>query len=55
MSFYSEKYLFEERATLTPIEVARASTTLRNLFKIIEQLPIPVVAAIDGAALGGGM
>lgn len=45
----------KERATLTPPEVSRFVTTLRNLLKAIEQLPMPTIGAIDGACLGGGL
>lgn len=45
----------KERATMTPMEVQRFVTSLRGLLKNIEQLPVPVISAIDGAALGGGL
>lgn len=45
----------KERATLTPSEVTRFVTSLRGLLKSIEQLPMPVIGAIDGVALGGGL
>lgn len=45
----------KERATMTPIEVQRFVTSLRAILKNVEQLPIPVISAIDGAALGGGL
>lgn len=45
----------KERATMTPVEVQRFVTSLRGLLKNIEQLPVPVISAIDGAALGGGL
>lgn len=45
----------KERASLTPSEVSRFVTSLRGLLKSIEQLPMPVISAIDGAALGGGL
>lgn len=45
----------KERATLPPAEVNRFVSSLRTLFKNIEQLPMPVVSAIDGIALGGGL
>jgi enoyl-CoA hydratase/carnithine racemase len=44
----------KERATLSPIQVKEFITTIRNLFTAIEQLPQPVIAAINGVALGGG-
>lgn len=45
----------KERKHLTPPEVARFVTNLRQLFVNIENLPMPVISAIDGAALGGGL
>lgn len=45
----------KERATMTPAEVNRFVTSLRGLLKGIEQLPVPVISAVDGAALGGGL
>lgn len=45
----------KERATMKPVEVQRFVTSLRGLLKNIEQLPVPVISAVDGAALGGGL
>lgn len=45
----------KERATMTPQEVHRFVTALRVLLKNIEQLPVPVISAMDGAAIGGGL
>lgn len=45
----------KERVSMTPVEVQRFVTSLRGLFKNIEQLPVPVISALDGAALGGGL
>lgn len=45
----------KERTGMTPQEVHRFVNALRNLFKSIEQLPVPVISAVDGAALGGGL
>jgi 3-hydroxypropionyl-coenzyme A dehydratase len=39
---------------LSPIEAERYATTIHNLLNKIEGLPKPVIAAINGYALGGG-
>ncbi len=44
----------KERVTLSPIQVKEFITTIRNLFTAIEELNKPVIAAINGVALGGG-
>ena len=44
----------KERATLTPVQVKEFIFTIRNLFTAIEQMPKPVIAAVNGIALGGG-
>ncbi len=44
----------KERSTLTPDQVRRFVTTIRDTFTAIEALPQPVIAAINGFALGGG-
>jgi enoyl-CoA hydratase/carnithine racemase len=44
----------KERAGLSPEEVRRYIYTIRNLFTAIEYLNKPVIAAVNGIALGGG-
>ncbi|HSO66800.1 MAG TPA: enoyl-CoA hydratase-related protein [Desulfatirhabdiaceae bacterium] len=44
----------KERATLTPTQVKEYIFTIRNLFADIELLNKPVIAAVNGVALGGG-
>jgi len=44
----------KERATLTPIQVKAYIFTIRDLFATIENLNKPVIAAVNGIALGGG-
>ena len=44
----------KERATLNPVQVKEYIFTIRNLFTSIEELNKPVIAAVNGIALGGG-
>uniref|UniRef100_A0A1B0BED9 Enoyl-CoA hydratase n=1 Tax=Glossina palpalis gambiensis TaxID=67801 RepID=A0A1B0BED9_9MUSC len=44
----------KERKGMSEKEVSEFVTQLRQLLINIEQLPMPVIAALDGAALGGG-
>lgn len=45
----------KERAAMAPPEVARFVQGLRAGFTELEDLPVPVLAAIEGAAFGGGL
>ena len=45
----------KERLTMEPPEVAAFVHGLRSAFTGLEQLPMPTIAAIEGAALGGGL
>lgn len=44
----------KERRTLTPDQVRRFIFTIRSTFTSVEQVRIPVIAAINGFAFGGG-
>jgi enoyl-CoA hydratase len=44
----------KERRTLSDIQVKEYIFTIRNLFTTIEMLNKPVIAAVNGIALGGG-
>ncbi len=45
----------KERRTLSPDQVRRFVFTIRNTFTAVEQVRVPVIAAINGFAFGGGM
>jgi enoyl-CoA hydratase/carnithine racemase len=44
----------KERRTLNEKEVRRNVSKIRDVFTMIEELPQPTIAAINGYALGGG-
>ncbi|KAF9983844.1 hypothetical protein BGZ75_004579 [Mortierella antarctica] len=50
-----KKLLPYERSTMNMTEVKQFLASLRDSFRELETLPIPTIAVIDGAALGGGL
>jgi methylglutaconyl-CoA hydratase len=45
----------KERSSMPDEQVPAFVDTLRNAFGLLEELPVPTIAAIEGAALGGGL
>jgi len=45
----------KERAGLSEAETVRVVTGLQTAFTALEELPVPVIAVLEGAALGGGL
>ena len=45
----------KERATMSQEEASEYVTLLRNTMERIHQLPIPVIASVEGVAVGGGL
>ncbi len=45
----------KERKTLTEQEVKRNVSKIRHVFSLVDRLPQPTIAAINGYAFGGGM
>lgn len=45
----------KERASMPDVEVGQFVEGLRSTFSLLANLPFPTIAAIEGAALGGGL
>lgn len=45
----------KERKGMTQAQTAQFLHNLRSMLAELESLPVPTVAALDGAALGGGL
>ena len=45
----------KERAKMAPEEVGPFVSGLRQLLRDMQTFPIPTIAALDGAAVGGGL
>jgi methylglutaconyl-CoA hydratase len=44
----------KERATMTPEQVRSFLRKIRGIMDLVERLPMPTIAAIEGVAFGGG-
>lgn len=45
----------KERARMNEFEVRQAVAKIRNTVEAVAKMPVPVIAAINGAAIGGGL
>ena len=44
----------KERATMTPTEVRAFLRRIKGIMDLVERVPMPTIAAVDGVAFGGG-